>query len=103
MKGFPKHLNTKFDVEFCLANFPDEAKEFLTKKIAEVPQWLLVSKLSDGDAGITDDTHKVVENKDMTTGEVKERYQYEFKDDPNCELFRLGFTVEEATSLINAI
>ncbi len=103
MKGFPKYLNTKFDVEFCLANFPDDAKAFLTKKITEVSQWLLVGKLAEGDAGITDDTHKIVENKEMTTGEITERYQYEFKDDPNCELFRLGFSVEEATSLINAI
>lgn len=100
MKGFPKHLNTRYDVEYCLQNFPEDTKVFLTQKLAEVKQWLMTSKLADEDIGITDETHKVVEVQDTITKEVKERYQYEYKDDPNCELFRLGYTVEEAEGIL---
>jgi hypothetical protein len=100
MKGFPKHLNTRFDVEYCLEHYPAETKAFLTVKLAEVKQWQATGKLKDGAAGITSSTHKVVEVKDQTTSEVKERYQYEYKDDPNCELFKLGYTVKETEVIL---
>lgn len=100
MKGFPKHLNTRYDVEYCLEHYPAETKAFLAKKLTEVKQWQVTGKLTEGDAGITDETHKVVEVQDTITKEVKERYQYEYKDDPNCELFKLGFTVKEAEAIL---
>ena len=100
MKGFPKHLNTRYDVEYCLQNYPEEARAFLAQKLAEVKQWQATGKLAAGDAGITDETHKVVEVKDQATQEVKERYQYEYKDDPNCELFRLEYTREEVEGIL---
>ena len=100
MKGFPKHLNTRFDVEYCLEHYPVETKAFITQKLTEVKQWLVTGKLAEGDAGKTDKTHKVVEVKDKATEAVQERYQYEYKDDPNCELFKLGFTVKEAEKLL---
>jgi len=100
MKGFPKHLNTRYDVDYCLEHYPEEAKAFLAKKLTEVKKWQVTSKLAEGDAGITDATHKVVEVKDQATQEIKERYQYEYKDDPNCELFKLGFTVKEAEDIL---
>ena len=100
MRGFPKHLNTRHDVEYCLEHYPEETKAFLTAKLAEVKQWQVTGKLKDGEAGKISDTHKVVEVKDEKTKEVKERYQQEFKDDPNCELFRLGFTVKEAEDIL---
>lgn len=53
--------------------------------------WLMTEKLEDGE-GVIDDTHKVVETTDQESGEVKERYQYEFIEDPNWYAFRLGFT-----------
>jgi glycogen synthase len=100
MKGFPKHLKTRFDVEYCLEHYPVETKASLTQKLAEVKQWQVTSKLAEGDAGTTDATHKVVEVKDQVTKEIKERYQHEYKDDPNCELFKLGFTVKEAEDIL---
>ncbi len=101
MRGFPKHLNTRYDVEYCLAEYPAETKAFLTKKLAEVKQWQVTGKLKDGETGQTSATHKVVEVKDQAAKEVKERYQYEYKDDPNCELFRLGLTVKEAEDMLS--
>jgi hypothetical protein len=100
MRGFPKHLNTRFDVEYCLEHYPAETKAFLSQKLVEVKQWLVAGKLAEGDAGVTNKTHKVVEVKDRETDKVTERYQHQYKDDPNCELFKLGFTVKEAEGMI---
>ena len=100
MKGAPKNYNTRFDVEYCLEHYPEEAKAFLTQKLTEVKQWLVTGKLKDGETGKTSDTHKVVEVQDTITKEVKERYQHEYKDDPNCKLFKLGFTVKEAEDIL---
>ena len=100
MKGAPKNYNTRFDVEYCLEHYPAEAKAFLTQKLTEVKQWLVTGKLKDGESGKTSETHKVVEVQDTITKEVKERYQHEYKDDPNCKLFKLGFTVKEAEDVL---
>jgi len=100
MRGAPKHYNTRFDVDYCLEHYPAETKAFLAKKLTEVKQWQVTGKLKDGETGTTSDTHKVVEVKDQVTKEVKERYQHEYKDDPNCELFKLGFTVKEAEAIL---
>ena len=101
MRGFPKHLNTRFDVEYCLKYYPEETKTYLAQELTQVKNWLMTRKLKKGEAGITDKTHKVVEIEDLTTGKVAERYQYEYKDDPNCWLFRLGFTAKEAKKLLS--
>lgn len=104
MKGFPKHFNTKFDVEYCLTKYPDATKEFLSQQVAESKRWMIAGKLRDGkDAGVESKSQKVVEIKDEITGEVKERYQYEYKDDPNSKLSRLGFTVKEANSFLEVL
>jgi len=100
MRGFPKHLNTRYDVDYCLEHYPEEAKAFLAKKLTEVKKWQVTGKLKDGETGKTSHSHKVVEVKDQVTKEVKERYQQEYKDDPNCELFKLGFTVKEAEDIL---
>ena len=100
MRGFPKHLNTRYDVDYCLEHYHEETKAFLAKKLTEVKKWQVTGKLKDGETGKTSDTHKVVEVQDTITKEVKERYQHEYKDDPNCELFKLGFTVKEVEALL---
>lgn len=100
MKGFPKYFNTKQDVLNVIEECPVETKAFVKKCLDERKGWLTTGKLADGAAGVTDSTHRVVEVKDDASGMVVERYQEEFKDDPSCKLFRLGFTVEEAQALI---
>jgi hypothetical protein len=96
MRGFPKHLNTRQDVDYCLTHYPEETKTFLKRKLADVKQWMVIEKLKDGDNGKTDEQHKIVEITDEVSGKAIEHYQYEYKDDPNCQLFKLGLTVAEA-------
>lgn len=50
--------------------------------------------------GVVDEVSRVIEVRDDKTKEITERYQEEYMEDPNCRLFRLGFTVEEAQALL---
>ena len=100
MKGFPKYINSKQDVLNLLVEYPSETKQYLQELLDTKDAWLMAGKLETGEAGITDKTHKVVETKDQETDEVKERYQYEFKEDPNGTIYRLGFTPDEVRKLI---
>ena len=102
MKGFPKYFNTKQDVLNVIDEYPVETKAFLKKCLDERTIWLTTGKLAAGASGITDTTHRVAEVMDDATKQVTERYQEEFKDDPNCKLFRLEFTVSEATAILDA-
>lgn len=94
MKGFPKYINSAGDIENLAKDFPKELAEYLQSLYDTKDVWLMTEKLEDGE-GITDDTHKVVETKDQESREVKERYQYEFAEDPNWYAFRLGFTTSD--------
>ena len=102
MKGMPKHWNTKKDVMVSLDHSPDQTKAYLQTFVDGIEKWMTDRKLDEGESGIEDDTHKIKEIKDEETGEVVERYQLEWKEDPNCKLYRLGFTKDEAQSVINA-
>ena len=90
MKGFPKTINNKQDITNLMAEYPTEAKAYLQTVLDEKDQWLMTSKLEADDAGTTDTTHKVEELTDENDV-VTERYQYEFMEDPNGELYRLGY------------
>lgn len=99
MKGFPKHFNTKADVLYSLDRFPDETRAYLQRLLDEKDQWLTVAKLADGDAGTTDATHRVLEVTDGD-GVVTERYQQEFREDPNGPIFRLGFASSDDVTVL---
>ena len=90
MKGFPKTINNKQDITNLMAEYPTEAKAYLQTVLDEKDQWLMTSKLEADDAGTTDTTHKVEEITDENDV-VTERYQYEFMEDINGELYRLGY------------
>ena len=89
MKGFPRTINNKHDITNLMAEFEVETKAYLQNVLDNKDQWLMTSKLEDGVAGVTDTTHKVEELKDDDV--VTERYQYEFMEDANGELYRLGY------------
>ena len=95
LRGFPKHINTKQDVEVLLNMYPEETKAFLQKCIEESENWINPVRLNNGDIGVEDTTHcvRVDENGD--------RYQLTWGFDPGCKLARLGITVEEAEAMIN--
>lgn len=102
MVGFPKKLNSKFDYEFIRENFPREQwQEAFQALLNDRMQWYNVGKLESPDKGITDATHKVIENPDQGDQQT-EYYQYELREDPDCQLYRLGFMVDEVTEILNA-
>ena len=90
MKGFPKTINNKQDITNLMAEYTTEAKAYLQTVLDNKDQWLMTSKLEADDAGTTDTTHKVEEITDENDV-VTERYQYEFMEDINGELYRLGY------------
>jgi len=59
-----------------------------------------VEEVAKFEEGAVDETSRVIEIRDDKTKEITERYQEEYMEDPNCKLFRLGFTVEEAQALV---
>lgn len=102
MKGLPKWFNSKQDFLNCLAD--PELKEGAKAKLRELLDarmaWLNKGVLADDDAGVTDDTHKVVEQEAQDGSEKPVRLQYAFEKDPKARLFALGFTVKEAQKLL---
>ena len=103
MIGFPKYINSMGDVQNLKDMYPAELKAHLQSIYDGKDGWIATAKLEGTDTGVTDDTHKVVEVKD-TDGTVTEQYQYEFKEDANCFLFKLGFaTSAEYLALIDSL
>lgn len=99
MVGYPKFLNTKEDYEYVRANFPREQWEPDFKALLnERYEWFNLGEIED--EGVTDDTHKVVEDK--RDDETVVRYQYEYKENENARIYRLGYTVEEVEAILNA-
>ena len=98
MQGYPKNLNTKFDYLFVKENFDREywQKDF-QDLLDSMSDWFCEDTLGDTDKGIEDETHKIVIDKD--TG-VKSQFVY--KENPNCKLYRLGFTKEEVESYLKS-
>lgn len=100
MKGFPKFLNTKADYEYIKDNFPAEQwKPRWQNLLDERKNWFPTGQVESEEAGITDDTHKVVKYEDTSEGTTAYT-QMELQDDPNSTLFRLGFTVEEVEAAL---
>lgn len=98
MKGFPKVIQTQHDVETLLESHPEETKDFLRICLEEVKQWFPVGVVNQ-EEGVTDDTHKVVEEKSL--GEEQSVFrQYELREDANCKIFRLGYSVDEVKAIV---
>jgi hypothetical protein len=95
MIGFPKHINSRRDVENLIATHPEETKVFLQKCIDEFENWVNPVKLADNEVGIEDIAHCV------RIEENGERYQLTWGFDPGCTLARLGISVAEAEAMIN--
>jgi len=99
MRGFPKRFNTRQDVLNTLADYPQETAGHLRRMIDERFNWFITGELAEGEAGRSDDTHRVREDRD-DNGVVTERYQEEWREDPRAQLFRLGLTVADAEQMI---
>lgn len=100
MKGFPKHLNTKEDYLYIKEHFERDlwVPEF-QKLLDTTSDWFFVKNLDKAEDGIDDDTHKIVET-EISSDEPSVISQYEFRENPDAKLYKLGFTVEEVQQLI---
>ena len=94
MRGFPKHFNTRADVDYCLREYPAEMKMELQDWIDNRTCWE-AKPLDSKDAGITDETHQV---------EVKDGIKTQLTkiDDPVSKLIRLGISVANAEKMVQA-
>lgn len=103
MRGFPKWINTREDCEYIRKNFqPSDWVPVFQALLAGVKDWFYVKEVSDKADGIEDATHKLVESQSSPIeGEPKTIYiQYEYRENPNAELFRFGYTVPEVEALV---
>ena len=92
MRGFPKHFNTKQDIMNALTLFPAETKSYIQTLLDTRKLWVQIEYTS---PGVEDETHYV------RTDESGNFYQMEYRDDPNGDIPRLGFTVEELEAIVN--
>ena len=87
-------IQTRHDVDVLVTLFPEETKAYIASLISDVNVWWAVPLVGEG---VVDETHKVViEIKDG----VEVKSQFELKENPNCKLFQLEFTVAEAEEFI---
>ena len=109
MKGYPKNLNTKLDYLYVKENFKRELWEKDFQNLLDTRMgWFFVKNLDSREDGLDDSTHKVVENKSEELdkeGKPIEKVtysQYELKENPQCKLNLIGFTVDEVLEIINS-
>ena len=103
MRGIPKHCNTKQDYEYLMNNYSEDIwKPIMQTLYDDRLQFFNRGILTSEETGITDDTHKVVEEQDMATGETI-RYQYELAVNPDAHMFRIGYTEEEILALLGSV
>lgn len=103
MKGFPKVFSTKQDFYNVRDAYPTQTKAKLKSVLDGRFIWVNAGELAEGDTGIIDDTHKVIETKpenaEMTSNETV-LVQMILSEDANCEFYRLGWTLEEAIAFL---
>ena len=101
MKGKPKHLNSKEDYLYAREHYEESFWRPQFQALLDGRWcWYYVSDLESAEAGVTDDTHKVVEMTNSgESGETKYA-QYELRENPTAKIFRIGFTVEEVEALM---
>lgn len=93
MRGFPKTISTKIDVQNLFQLYPDETREYLQKLLDTRFVWRSTGKIAEGTAGVQDATHRI-----MRTESGLE--QFELVEDENAKIFRLGFTVSEVEEML---
>ena len=97
MRNFPKWINTAEDVSNCLADYPEETKAFLQGLLDNRFIWQS-AVLPQGDAGVNDETHMVVQQPDQNG--ATQNVQLTLIEDPNARLFKLGLSVAGAQEMI---
>jgi len=104
MKGFPKHLNSKFDYYYIIENFPEKLWRPKWQNLWDGrKRWLQTGKLAKPEDGIEDETHRIeerVEKDQETEGVVTTWWQFEYKDYPASPFWQLDFTEAEVKKVL---
>ena len=99
MRGFPKTISTKSDVNNLLLLYPVETKKYLKEIIDNRFVWRSTGAITEGAAGVQDATHRVIAtHRVMRTESGLE--QFELVEDANAKIFRIGFTVSEVEEIL---
>lgn len=88
-------LRTRQDVMNSMKTDPEKTRQFLRTLLLGRTTWVRTGSIPPGQVGVADATHKIVcEGWNCFA-------QYVRKEDPNCRMFRLGFSTEEVEELIH--
>jgi len=102
MIGYPTHLNTKADYKYIREHFPKEKwLPHFQALLATKDNFFAVKTLDEKAAGIESKTKKVAEQENGD--DILERVQLELKPDPNSKLLKIGFSVADIESALQAI
>jgi hypothetical protein len=93
MIEFPKWLNTPFDVEYCLKEFPDQMQQKLKEFAADRFYWQ-GEEMAAKQAGIEDATHKVEQTADGS------KVQLQLVEKPSSHLSRLKLTIADVDNIV---
>lgn len=93
MRGFPKTISTKIDVQNLFQLYPDETREYLQKLLDTRFVWRRTGAIAEGESGIQDATHRVM----RTESGIE---QFEIIEDENAKIFRMGFSVAEVEEML---
>ena len=93
MRGFPKTISTKIDVQNLFQLYPYETREYLQKLLDTRFVWRSTGAIAEGTAGVHDATHRI-----MRTESGLE--QFELVEDENAKIFRMGFSVAEVEEML---
>jgi hypothetical protein len=95
MKGLHRKLNTKADYEYVMQNEPESSWR---------PAWesLLNSRKAWQELSVDEsaDDYDAENIRTVPAGEGEETVIQVYKEDQNCKLYRLGFTVDEITAAL---
>lgn len=100
MRGLPKHLNSKEDYEYIMANYTEAEWKPILQQLYDDRIQAFNRGVITGE-GVTDDTHYVVEEKDMMSEDII-KYQYELAVNPDAHMFRIGYTEAELEAILGA-
>lgn len=93
MRGFPRTITTKNDIQNLLQLYPDETREVLRQLLDTRFVWRSTGAITEGAAGIQDAVRRV-----MRTESGLE--QFELVEDENAKIFRMGFSVAEVEEML---
>ena len=94
MIGDPKLLATRHDYEFVKQNFSNW-KEYWQELYDSRMIWANMELVGEG---IEDETHRLIHSQDEQGNPIT--IQQELQVDPNCKLFRIGFTEVGVTTAL---